>query len=135
MRLMTRITRASATLAGLAVAAMPALAFAQSSGRAPLDRSASEAPAGDGGVLALFVLLLGMGVLIGVIVKMLDLQKKREEEAVHIQAKISDALLLDAALAMLPVTVTAHVGFWRGSPAVLEVAGRLSRPDQREAVL
>lgn len=54
-------------------------------------------------------------VLLGVAVKLYDLKRKREDEAVAAQARISDALLMDANLAGLPLTPTAHLPLWRGT--------------------
>jgi hypothetical protein len=89
----------------------------------------------DGGLIALLGLLLGLAVLVGLTVKVIDRKRRREEEAVLVQAKVSDALLTDPTVGNLPVTVTAHVPFWSGSPVTVDVVGRVTRPDQREAVI
>jgi hypothetical protein len=97
--------------------------------------TAPPAAAGDGSSLALtFGLLLGLVVLVAIAGKILDLRRKREEEAVHLQAQVSDALLREAALAGLAVTPVAHVP-WRGSPATLVVSGHVPTPELREAAL
>ncbi len=62
-------------------------------------------------------------VLLGVAVKLYDLKRKREDEAIAAQARISDALLMDATLAGLPLTPTAHLPLWKGSPLVVEITG------------
>jgi hypothetical protein len=81
------------------------------------------------------VLLVGLLVIVGVGVKLYDLKRKREAEAVHLQAQVSDALLRDASLFGLAVTPTAHVPWWSGTPARLEVVGRVPEPEYRDRVL
>src|SRR5262245_61618583 len=51
------------------------------------------AEAGSGGWIVAGILVLGLLVVIGALVKIYDLRSKRETEAVHLQAQISDALL------------------------------------------
>ena len=89
----------------------------------------------DGGVIPLLAFLVGLALLVGFTVKVIDRKRRREEEAVLVQAKVSDALLTDPTVANLPVTVTAHVPLWSGSPITVDVAGRVARPGQREAVI
>ncbi len=74
-------------------------------------------------------------VLLGVAVKLYDLKRKREDEAVAAQARVSDALLMDATLAGLPLTPTAHLPLWRGTPLVVEITGAVPRPELREAAV
>jgi hypothetical protein len=83
-------------------------------------------------VVATMLLLV---VLLGVAVKLYDLKRKREDEAIAAQARISDALLMDAMLAGLPLTPTAHLPLWKGSPLVVEITGRVPRPELREAAV
>ncbi len=93
-------------------------------------------PATDGGSLWLTALmLLGLLVVIGAIGKFLDLRRKRQAEGVHLQAQVSDALLRDPVLFGLPITPTAHVPTWRGSPATLEISGHVPSPEIRRTVL
>ena len=66
-------------------------------------------------VVATMLLLL---VLLGVAVKLYDLKRKREEEAVAAQARVS-----------------AHLPLWKGSPLVLEIKGAVPRPELREAAV
>lgn len=79
--------------------------------------------------------MLVLGVLLGLAVKIYDLKRKREEEAVAAQARVSDALLMDAALAGLPLTPTARLPLWKGSPLVLDITGVVPRTELREAAL
>jgi hypothetical protein len=87
------------------------------------------------GATAVVVVIVGLLVLVGVAVKFYDLKRKREAESVHLQAQVSDALLREQALFGLPVTPTAHVPLWKGTPATIEVSGQVPKPEAREAVL
>ncbi|HSL47650.1 MAG TPA: hypothetical protein VK878_01195 [Candidatus Deferrimicrobiaceae bacterium] len=90
-------------------------------------------------VTAMEIIVIGamlvLGVLLGLAVKIYDLKRKREEEAVAAQARVSDALLMDAALAGLPLTPTARLPLWKGSPLVLDITGVVPRTELREAAL
>jgi hypothetical protein len=88
-----------------------------------------------GPMATLLVLLVGLLVIVGVGVKLYDLKRKREAEAVHLQAQVSDALLRDPSVFGLPVTPTAHVPWWSGTPVRLELVGRVPSPEIRERVL
>jgi hypothetical protein len=79
--------------------------------------------------------MLSLVVLLGIAVKLYDLKRKREDEAVAAQARVSDALLMDAALSGLPLTPTAHLPLWRGTPLVVEITGAVPRPELRTAAM
>jgi hypothetical protein len=81
------------------------------------------------------VLLIGLLVIVGVGVKLYDLKRKREAEGVHLQAQVSDALLREPSLFGLPVTPTAQVPWWSGTPVRLEVVGRVPTAESRDRVL
>lgn len=86
-------------------------------------------------VLAAVAIVAALLVILGILVKMLDLKRKREAEAVHVQAQISDALLREPSLFGMPVTPTAHVPLWSGTPVRLEITGHIPVPEARETVL
>ena len=92
-----------------------------------------SAAAGSAAVLVLLV--IGLLVIIGVLVKLFDLRRKREAEGVHLQARVSDALMREPDLINLAVTPTAHVPWWFGTPVRLEVTGRVPTPLMRDQVL
>ena len=71
--------------------------------------------------------MLALVVLLGIAVKLYDLKRKREEEAVAAQARISDALLMDATLSGLPLTPTAHIPLWSGTPLTLQITGSVPK--------
>jgi hypothetical protein len=79
--------------------------------------------------------MLSLVVLLGIAVKLYDLKRRREEEAVAAQARVSDALLMDATLAGLPLTPTAHLPLWKGTPLVLEITGAVPRAELRTAAV
>jgi hypothetical protein len=114
-----------------ALAAVAALAPS----RALAQTAAPPEGGGGSGILMAVVLVVGLLVVIGAAVKMFDLRRKREAEAVHLQAQVSDALLRNEALFGLPVTATAHVPTWSGSPATIELSGQVPSPELRELVL
>lgn len=97
----------------------------------------NTAQTGSGGetALAVVVFIVAVLVVLGVVVKLLDLRRKRENEAVVVQAQISDAVLRDPALFSLPITPTAHVPLWKGSPITVEVAGQVPSDELRETAL
>jgi hypothetical protein len=90
---------------------------------------------GLGPTLTVFLLLFGLLVIVGIGVKLYDLKRKREAEAVHLQAQVSDALLRDATLFGMAVTPTAHVPWWAGTPARLTIVGRVPTPEAREQAM
>jgi hypothetical protein len=73
-------------------------------------------------------------VVVGLAVKLFDLRRKREAEAVQLQAQISDALLRDPAFFGLPVVANADVPL-TGGPARIEIVGQVPNEAIREAVL
>lgn len=88
----------------------------------------------SGGLVALIVIVVAFLVVIALVAKLLDAKRKRENEAVLLQAQISDALLREAQLAALAVVPTARVSFWSGPPTV-ELTGRAPTEEIRRAVL
>ena len=122
----------------LAIAIWPGVAWPQATTpTAPVTPpTPAPVPAGSEGGIGLTIgLLVGFLVLIVVAVRLFDLRRRRESEAVHLQARISDALLREPGLFGLPVTPTAHVAFWRGSPARIELTGRVPDAATRDTIL
>ena len=92
---------------------------------------------GVGGASGLFVFLGVMVVLfavVAVIVKTMDRRRKRNEDAVQLQARIADAMLLDPVLGKLALTasVTAPLS---GAQATIEVHGEAPSPAIRDEAL
>jgi hypothetical protein len=97
--------------------------------------STAPAPQGSGGFVAAAIVIVALLVVIGVMVKLFDLKRKRSAEAVHLQAQISDALLREQNVFRLPITPTAHVPFIKGSPAIVEVSGEVPSSEMRDTVI
>jgi hypothetical protein len=100
--------------------------------------AAAQTAAARGGtdlILTAAILVGVIGVTLALTVKLLDLRRKRESQAVQLQAQIADALLQEAALVGLAVTPTVEVPLWRGSPVRVDVAGQVPTPEARLAVL
>ena len=95
----------------------------------------AAATGGAGSTLTVLLLLAGLLVIVAIGVKLYDLKRKREAEAVHLQAQASDALLRDPTMFGLAVTPTAHVPWWSGTPARLEVGGHVPTSEARERAL
>jgi hypothetical protein len=73
--------------------------------------------------------------VIGVAVKLYDLKRKREDQAVALQSRLSDALLNEPLVAHLPVTPTVHVPLGRRGRAIVTLSGKVPSPDLHEVVL
>ena len=96
-----------------------------------MPQTASE---GMGTALPVILLIVGLIVIVAIAVKFIDARRKREAEAVHLQAQVSDALLRERSLSGLAITPTAHVPLWSG-PVTLEVTGQAPTDETREAAL
>ena len=115
-------------------------AFAQTKMPAAPMPAAPAVPAVDGGtwpqgalvVVGAVVVLL---VLVGLAVKMYDVNRKREDEGAVLQARISDALFQDSRLSSMSVVATVHMPLWRSAAPVVELTGAVTRPEDRERVL
>ena len=127
---MRRARLAHRCAALLPVLAFPARASAQTSGG---DASTVTTTSDWGGAAALVAVAVVMLLVIVVGVKLYDAKRKREADALTVQARISDALLRD--FVTLPVTAVASGSAWRRSPLLLTVSGRVPTPAQREAVM
>ena len=101
------------------------IAWAQTSATPPATGVAPGAGATSSGSSAAlgFLVILALFVIVGVAVRLYDRKRKRDAEAVHLQAQVSDALMRDARLARLVLTPTARVPTWGGGPAIIEISG------------
>ena len=128
---MRRTQLAPCIAALLPVLAFPAHASAQTAGG---DASTVTPSAADwGGAAALVAAVVVMLLVIVVGVKLYDAKRKREGEALTVQARISDALLRD--FVTLPITAVASGTAWRRSPLVLTIRGSVPTPELRDAVM
>jgi hypothetical protein len=122
-------------LTGLVASLAPAVAWAQAAPITPPPATTAAQGGAATGAMAMVAVIVGLLIVVGVGVKLYDLKRKREADAVHLQAQISDALLRDQALFGMPITPTAHVPFFRGTPAVIEVSGQVPSAEAREAAM
>jgi hypothetical protein len=129
--------RATVVTSALALVAWPKTSWAQSVVGPQVPGSAPSEAAQSGVVTTAVVVasLLGVLVVLGALIKMLDLKRKRDTEAVAVQARISDAVLRDPRLFNLPITPTAHVPLWKGTPVIVEVTGQVPSEDLRQAAI
>jgi len=129
---MQTMNRTCAALVTSALAAWPMTGWAQGVvGSSPSDAT----PSGVVTTVAVATTLLLVLVALGALVKFLDLKRKREGEAVVVQARISDAILRDSRLFSLPITPTARVPLWKGTPVTVEIAGQVPSDDLRQVVI
>jgi len=100
----------------------------------PSPTPATPAPGGGAGALWAIGIIVALLFVVGLAVKLFDLKRKRDAEAVQLQAQISDALLRDPAFFGLPVVANAAVPL-TGGPARIEIVGQVPNEAIREAVL
>lgn len=113
--------------AGASTASPPVVAQAQGA-------TSPSASSGDTATtLAVVGVVAGLLIVVGIGVKMFDLRRKRQAEAVQLQGQLSDALLREGGLSITP---TAHIPLWAGGPVTVELSGPApSSPEGREAAL
>jgi hypothetical protein len=134
---MRTMNRARAALVASALAAWPTTGWAQSVVGPQVPGGAPSAATQSGAVTTVVVIvtLLGVLVVLGALIKFIDLKRKREGEAVVVQARISDAILHDSRLFSLAITPTARIPRWKGTPVTIEVAGQVPSDDLRQVVI
>jgi hypothetical protein len=107
--------------------------WAQAAPTPPL--GTAPASGGGGSPVALILVIVAALVIVAIGVKLYDLRRKRESEAVQLQAQISDALMREQLLLGIPIMATARTSLWRRSPPTIEVAGQVPSPQVRETAL
>ena len=118
--------------AGLAVVFM-LLAMVEVAWPQPKSPMAGEAVGGYGFIAFLCVMVLLVAV--GIAVKVYDMKRKRDDEGLALQSRLSDAMLSDPALAGVPVTPTVYVPLSRRGQVVITLTGAVPSPARRESVL
>jgi hypothetical protein len=83
-------------------------------------------------VAAALIVLLAASILVA---KAYDLSRKRERQAVSLEARISNSLRADPSLSRLPVVPTVRIPLWRGSPVIIAMTGSVPRSQLRRAAL
>src|SRR5262245_8300135 len=118
-------------LAFMIVAALSWSAWAQTP-------TTSRAPVTGGdtsGVIIIIGIVVALIVIIGAGVRLYERKRKRETEATHLQAQLSEALLRDPGLAGLVLVATVHVVPFKKSPPVVELSGQVPTREARERAL
>jgi len=121
--------------AAAALLAAPAMALAQAP-TTPLPTTPTATGEGGGvglvGVVAALIVLIAA---VGIAVKFYDLKRKREEQGVVLQARLSDALLLHPSLVGMPVVASVHMPLRRSARPLVEVKGTVANQDAREIAM
>jgi hypothetical protein len=113
-------------IAGASTASPPAV-------QGPGPTSAPAAAGDTATTMMVVAVVAGLLIIVGIGVKMFDLRRKRQAEAVQLQAQLSDALLREGDLSITP---TARIPLWAGGPVTVEVSGPVpTSPARREAAL
>lgn len=81
------------------------------------------------------LLIAALIIILVAAVKLYDLHRKRQADAVHLQAQVSDALLRDARLFGLPITATANVATFGRTPPTVSISGQVPSEELRRAAL
>jgi hypothetical protein len=66
---------------------------------------------------------------------LVDWRRRRVDEAMALQARVSDALMQEPDLAWTAVTAVARVPLWPAAPAQLELRGQVTAPEVRDAAI
>jgi hypothetical protein len=135
-----RLTVTTLVGGALAIAGwLPGRAWAQTSppSSMPPGPPAGGASAGGASEASGWMLVAAIVVLIALIftvVKLFDRRNRRRDEALSLQARVTDMLFLDPILGATPISVTVEAPLWPGSPTLLVVTGEVPRPEMRDAV-
>ena len=113
------------------------VAWPQATSPAPTSPTLSPTLPSEGGygIIAAFFLVMALIIAVGVAVKAYDVKRKREDEGIALQSRLSDALLSDPSLAGYPVTPTVHVPFSRHSPLTITLTGTVPSGVKRDKVM
>jgi len=97
--------------------------------------SPPAADAVDAGLMPVVAVVALLVLIVWSAVKFYDRSRKREEEAVALQARISDALMVEPSLSALPLTPTVRMPLSRRGPVMIELSGSVPRPALRQAAI
>jgi hypothetical protein len=113
------------------------VAWPQATSPAPTSPAPPSEGVGGYGIIIAFLLVIALIIAVGVAVKVYDVKRKREDEGIALQSRLSDALLSDPSLAGsgYPVTPTAHVPFSRRSPLSITLTGTVPSRAKRDKVM
>jgi len=135
---MTRFRRASIALGAVvapATAATWVLAQTPATPTAPPLTAPPDTTASHGGLL---LVVAAVAVLLAVLitaVRLYDLKRRQEQSAMTLQAKLSDALLLEPSLSDFPIVAIVYAPLRKRSPVIVDIAGPVPSLELRDLVL
>src|SRR5512132_1481833 len=83
----------------------------------------------DVGIWMAFVAVMLSLLVAGLAVRFYTRSRKREDEAIALQTRVSDALMVEPSLTGL--TPTVRLPLWRREPVMIELNGSVPRPGLR----
>lgn len=92
---------------------------------------------GAGGFARLFLvaaLIVALAAMI-LVARAYDLSRKREAQAISLEARISRFLRADPLLSPFPIVPTVRIPLWRGAPVSVTMTGAVPRSELRHAAL
>jgi hypothetical protein len=95
----------------------------------------APSPEGSRETVILGLTLLALLVILVVGIRFYDRYRTREADAIGLQSRLSDALLMDRALQSASVTPTVHAPMLKQWPLIVEVHGDVPTAELRDAVL
>ena len=111
----------------------------QSLGPTPLAAVAPAATpdvgAEDAGFLPVVAIVVLLALIAWSVVKLYDRRRKRDEEAMALQSRLSDALMVEPSLACQPLTLTVQLPLWGRDPVTIKLSGSVPRPALRQAAI
>jgi hypothetical protein len=97
--------------------------------------STPDADAVGAGLMQVVASVVLLVVILWSVVTLYDRSRKRAEEAVALQARISDALMLERSLSGFPLTPTVRMPLWGRGQVMVELSGSVPRPALRQAAI
>ncbi|MBI4536742.1 MAG: hypothetical protein HY712_02160 [candidate division NC10 bacterium] len=90
---------------------------------------------GEPGGLAILLFIVVTTLVLAAIITANEVRRKREEETVALETRISGALLETPGLVSSSATPTVHIPFWRGAPVRIEMTGKVPTPSLEQSAL
>jgi len=115
--------------------AAPAAVLAQTPPPSPGLSAPGATPDGGGARIAAIAVPLVLLAIIVACVKLYDMKKRRDEESMSLEARISDALLVHPSLAGFPVVATVHMPLWHRTEPVVALTGTVPTGALRETAV
>ena len=125
------------TASGLATAVLLLMASTERSwSQRPSSVGSPPAPSGDAvSTIATLSFLVLIVIAIVIVSRYVAARRKRFEDAVILQSRLTDVLAQEVRLSGLQITPKARVSGWRQAHVAIEVAGVLPTPELRETVM